>query len=240
MELQSITKTPKKKRGTQDSIFSKELEKSLPPKDVLVLGHHLATELGFSDSCDTIGKWMSHHLAEVMGRAEQESNAEKKEEYQQQAVELILKVWKHRTSLNADAYPLARFSGIIDSLSILSPEANVWERNRLGKYESLAADSFSMLVDLYRTLHFIEFVSLKSVKDKKVPPSVLSDEEQKIYDFLVSWAEEELGFRSSDGSSLDKTEVENAADSVCDFIDGLCEKLVDLKNELEPTKDKLD
>ncbi len=207
---------------------------------MLVLGHHLAAELGFSDSCDTLGKWMSHHLAEVMDRAERESNPEKKEEYQKQAVELILKVWKHRASLKADAYPLARFKGIIDSLSILSPEANVWERNRLGKYESLAADSFSMLVDLYRTLHFIEFVSLKSVRDKKVPPSVLSDEEQEVYDFLVSWAEEELGFRSSDGSSLEKTEVENAADSVCDFIDGLCEKLVDLKNELEPTKDKLD
>lgn len=204
---------------------------------MLVLGHHLATELGFSDSCDTIGKWMSHHLAEVMGRAEQESNAEKKEEYQQQAVELILKVWKHRTSLNADAYPLARFSGIIDSLSILSPEANVWERNRLGKYESLAADTFSMLVDLYRTLHFIESVSLKSFRNKHVPSTVWSDDEQKIYDFLTSWAEEELNFRSSESSSADKAEFENATDSVCDFIDKLCGKLSKLKSEISD-KDK--
>jgi len=175
---------------------------------------------------------MSHHLAEVMDRAEQESNPERKEEYQQQAVELILKVWKHRTSLKADAYPLARFRGIIDSLSILSPEANVWERNRLGKYESLAADTFSMLVDLYRALHFIEFVSLESVRDKKVPPSVLPDEEQKIYDFLISWAEDELDFRSSKGASSDRTEVEKATDSVCDFIDELCAKLNELKNEM--------
>ena len=205
-----------------------------------MLGHHLATELGFSDSCDTLGKWMSHHLAEVMDRAEHAENPKKREEYQQQAIELILKIWEHRSSLKGDAYPLARFKGIIDSLSILSPEANSWERNRLDRYEALAADSFSMLVNLYRTLHFIEFVSFKSVRSKQVPPSVLSDEEQKIYDFLVSWAEEELDFRSSDGSSLEKTEVENAADSVCDFIDGLCEKLADLKNELKPTKDKLD
>ena len=205
---------------------------------MLVLGHHLATELGFSDSCDTLGKWMSHHLAEVMDRAERESNAEKKEEYQQQAVELILKVWKHRTSLKADAYPLARFRGIIDSLSILSPEANVWERNRLGKYESLAADTFSMLVDLYRTLHFIEFVSLESVRGKEVPPSVFSEEEQKLYNFLTSWAEEELNFRSSTDSSSEKTEFEQAAHSVCEFIDGLCEKLIDLKSELKSTTDK--
>jgi len=119
---------------------------------------------------------------------------------------------------------------------ILSPEANVWERNRLGKYESLAVDTFSMLVDLYRTLHFIEFVSLKSVRDKKVPPFVLSDEEQKIYDFLTSWAEEELNFRSETDSFTDKAEVEQATDRVCEFIDALCEKLSDLKNELKPAR----
>ncbi len=76
---------------------------------------------------------MSHHLAEVMDRVENEESPEKKEEYQQQAVELILKIWEHRCSLRGDAYPLARFKGIIDSLGILSPEVNVWERNKLGQ-----------------------------------------------------------------------------------------------------------
>lgn len=180
---------------------------------------------------------MSHHLAEMMDRVEREENAEKKDKYQQQAVELILKIWKHRSSLNEHAYPLARFKGIIDSLSILSPEANVWERNRLGRYESLAADSFSMVVDLYRTLHFIEFVSLKSVRNKQVPPSVFSDEEQKIYDFLSAWAEQELDFRSLEGSSSDTAEFENATDSVCNFIDKLCGKLNELKSEISD-KDK--
>ena len=204
---------------------------------MLVLGHHLATELGFSDSCDTLGKWMSHHLAEMMDRVEREENAENKEKYQQQTVDLILKIWAHRSSLNGHAYPLARFKGIIDSLSILSPEANVWERNKLGRYESLAADSFSMVVDLYRTLHFIEFTSLKSVRNKQVPPVVFSDKEKKIYDFLISWAEEELDFRSSEGPSSDKKEFENVTDSACDFIDKLCGKLNELKNEIS-YKDK--
>ena len=122
-------------------------------------------------------------------------------------------------------------------MSILSPEANVWERNRLGKYESLAADTFSMLVDLYRTLHFIEFVSLKSFRSKQVPSSVWSDDEQKIYDFLTSWAEEELNFRSSESSSSDKAEFENATDSVCDFIDKLCGQLSKLQSEISD-KDK--
>ena len=87
MEIQDMTKSPKKRRDTQDSTFSETLEKSLPLKDVLVLGHHLATELGFSESCDTLGKWMSHHLAELMDKAEQEENENKKEEFQNQATD---------------------------------------------------------------------------------------------------------------------------------------------------------
>lgn len=190
------------------------------------------TELGFSDSCDTLGKWMSHYLAEMMDRIECENDVKKKEKYQQQTVELILKIWAHRSSLNGLAYPLARFKGIIDMLSILSPEANVWERNRLGRYESLAADSFSMVVDLYRMLLFIDFHPLKMAENYQVPSSVLSDEEQKLYDFLSVWAEDELDFRASDGSSLDKTEFENIAGNVCNFIDKLCEKLNELKSEV--------
>lgn len=180
---------------------------------------------------------MSHHLAEMMDRVEHEKDVEIKEKYQQQTVELILKIWDHRSSLNEQAYPLARFKKIIDALSILSPEANVWERNRLGRYESLAADSFSMVVDLYRALHFIDFVSLKSVRSKEVPPVAFSDEEKKIYDFLINWAKEEIGFRSSEKSSTDKTEFKNAADSVCNFIDKLCARLNKLKCEISD-KDK--
>ncbi len=89
-----------------------------------------------------------------------------------------------------------------------------------------------MIVDLYRTLHFIEFVSLESIRSKQVPPAVFSDEEQKIYDFLTNWAEEEIGFRSSESSPSNKTEFENAAKSVCHFIDKLCGKLNELKNEI--------
>ncbi|NCB59947.1 MAG: hypothetical protein EOM46_21250 [Gammaproteobacteria bacterium] len=196
------------------------------------LGHHLATELGFSDSCDTLGKWMSHHLAEVMERAEYEENPEEKEKYQQQAVELILKLWGHRRNMSSNAYPLARFRKIIESLSILSPEANVWERNKLGKYESLAADTFSMIVDLYRALHFVEFTSLKSNRSNQVPPSVLTDEEQEVYDFLVSWAEEEMNFRSANELPTEKSEVQHVSKFLSDYIDDLCGKLNMLKSEL--------
>lgn len=175
---------------------------------------------------------MSHHLAELMNRAEQEDDVEKKRDLESQTSDLIIKIWSHRGSLNQNAYPLSRFSKIIESLSILSPEANVWERNKLGKYESLAADVFSMIVNLFRALHFIEFASLKSVKSKKVPPSVLTDEEENIYNFLVSWAEEEMNFRASHELSSDKNEAHQVSEFLCNYIDELRNKLNSLKLEL--------
>lgn len=199
---------------------------------MLVLGHHLATELGFSDSCDTLGKWMSHYLAEMMERAEHEENPEEKEKYQQQVVDLILQLWRHRRNIGGNAYPLARFRTIIDSLSILSPEANVWERNKLGSYESLAADTFSMIVDLYRTLNFVEFSSLKSLRSSQVPPSALTVEEQEIYDFLLSWADEEINFRSDNELSFEAGEAQPVSKFLSCHIDDLCRKLQKLKEEL--------
>ena len=89
-----------------------------------------------------------------------------------------------------------------------------------------------MIVDLYRALNFIEFVALKSFRNKQLPPSAFSDEEQNIYDFLTSWAEEKLNFRSSKSTSTEKKEIENAIDATCDFIDELCRKLTELKSEI--------
>ena len=175
---------------------------------------------------------MSHHLAEVMEKAEHEESPEEKEKYQQQTVELILKLWSHRRNMSSNAYPLARFKKIIESLSILSPEANVWERNRLGKYESLAVDTFSMIVDLHRALHFFEFTLLKINRSNQVPPSVLTTEEQEVYDFLISWAEEEMNFRSANELPIEKSEVQHVSKFLSDHIDDLCEKLNMLKNEL--------
>jgi len=199
-------------------------------KDVLVLGHHLTAELGLEDGVDTLGKWMAHHLAELMVRVENETDPEKKSEHQSQTVDLILKIWGRRTALEGDAYPLSRFKSIIGALSILSPEANIWERNRLGKYESLAADTYSILVDLYKALLFVDFVAIDTVKSKQVPPSTLSDEEQELYEILLSWADKTLDYLPDD--KTEKTEMELATKRMCVFIDELSVKLIEIKDAL--------
>jgi hypothetical protein len=190
------------------------------------------TELGYSDGCDTLGKWMSHHLAELMDRAESEKNAEKQNEYNSQVSELILNIWRYRQSLPGDAYPLAKFKAIIERLTLVSPR-DPWERLKVDQYGSLAADTFNMMLNLYRGLHFIEYASLKTLVSNRVPLGLLSDEEQELYEILVKWAEEEMSYRSENGDSEAMSDSQEAVSCLCNYIDQLCKKLSDLKNEIE-------
>ena len=50
---------------------------------------------------------------------------------------------------------------------------------------------------------------------------------------LVSWAEDEMKFRSDKGFSDSKSESQEAAGYLCSYIDELREKLKDLKGEIE-------
>ncbi len=56
----------------------------------------IVRELGLEDSVDTLGRWMSHRIAELMELAEQSDMEEEKEAAKRECTELILRVWKRR------------------------------------------------------------------------------------------------------------------------------------------------
>ena len=68
------------------------MELSKPPKDVLELGRHLVRELGFEDGVDTLGRWMSHHVAELIDKAENGVTAAERVRARKLATETILKL----------------------------------------------------------------------------------------------------------------------------------------------------
>ena len=85
------------------------MERSKPPKDVLGLGQHLVRELGFEDSVDTLGRWMAHHVAELMDKAKNGPTKTERLTGGKDAVATILKIWKHRAFLPGVSYPLAKY-----------------------------------------------------------------------------------------------------------------------------------
>jgi hypothetical protein len=99
-----------------ESTSSGGTESSKVPKDVLELGEHLVRELGLEDSTDTLGRWLAHHLAELMTAVKETAGTSAHHEALRQATEIILRIWERRTALPGDAYPLAQYKEVLNVL----------------------------------------------------------------------------------------------------------------------------
>jgi hypothetical protein len=106
-------------RLTSGCISSEQTDDIKRCEAVLALGEKIAKELELHRSTDTLGRWMSHYLAEKIQDARSSGNevqAEKKKE----CVELILELWKHRRNFPNGVRPfedLEPISEVIQSLS---------------------------------------------------------------------------------------------------------------------------
>lgn len=76
----------------------------------------IVRELGLEDSVDTLGRWMSHRIAELMERSEQAVAAEEKEAARRECSDLILQVWARRKYW-PQGQPLNDLSRFINSLT---------------------------------------------------------------------------------------------------------------------------
>ncbi len=90
---------------------------------MLEVGKHLVTQLGLEDSTDTLGRWLSHHVAELIETAEKpEAGMQERAE----AVDVILKIWQHRDRVPAKVSPLASYADLLQVLSVFVKEAGPW------------------------------------------------------------------------------------------------------------------
>jgi len=141
------TKKRAKTLTTSSSSGAPEILKDVPA--VLELGQHLVNELGLDDSTDTLGRWMAHHLAELMEEAARESDLELRLKAQNQAVETILRVWERRASLPRNADPLTRYARIVDLLVQLEEPPSPWSCRKRTATQSACLQLF---VDMRRLL----------------------------------------------------------------------------------------
>lgn len=94
------------------------------------LGEHLVRELGLVGSNDTLGRWMAHHVAELMDAAKNAKTPKARKEATETATDTILKIWGNRTKLPGDAYPLARYRKVLKVLDDLAGGADQWQSSQ--------------------------------------------------------------------------------------------------------------
>ncbi|HEY1577821.1 MAG TPA: hypothetical protein VGF82_12200 [Terracidiphilus sp.] len=169
------------------------------------LGKHLVSELGLEDSNDTLGRWMSHHVAELITATKEAKSEAEKVVAEERAVETILKLWEHRTALSGQAYPLAQFKEILELLSKLTPDANPWHRQARGKRQQLAVNIYNNLT------HLIDLLLSQEAK----PPRFSSERKSKLLGSFLPAEEDDVyqamrrlvGFKASDSDLEEMAEA---------------------------------
>jgi hypothetical protein len=111
---------------------------------VLALGVKIVRELELDPGVDTLGRWLAHHLAELMLSAENTKGGER-EVAQNKAVELILKIWSRRHDMPGRANPLKQLENVIVILRLLSSDAWPYGRASTPSAERLLKKAFDGL-----------------------------------------------------------------------------------------------
>lgn len=73
--------------------------------------------MGAGEGVDTLGRWLSHHLASQIEEARQDPEKES------ECVDLILKLWAHRASYPNGQRPLESFDELIETLHKLRSDS---------------------------------------------------------------------------------------------------------------------
>jgi hypothetical protein len=96
------------------------MEASQRSEKILALGRKLVEELGLEPSVDTLGRWMAHHIAELMDRVKM-ATGEECIRAENRCFEAILNLWKHRSQLPNGKRPFADLEAIIRAVQSLDP-----------------------------------------------------------------------------------------------------------------------
>jgi hypothetical protein len=186
--------TTKKREPTQKSFSSKETDQLKASKDVLALGRVLVKELRLDPGVDTLGRWMAHHIAELIRDAEKAPRGKARVAYEVQAADAIIKLWQHRSSFENRINPIFDLKPIVGVIRTLDPNNNDW----LAYTPKTAGASAKQVYDGFRRLMIFLLISRimsvndasKGVRRTKQTAQFQSAQEGELIRGLETWIDD--------------------------------------------------
>ncbi|KIO54437.1 hypothetical protein [Flavobacterium hibernum] len=156
-------------------------------EQIIKLGKKLIKELDLVYSVNTMARWMSHYLAELIHNAESAVNIEEKKILQKECCDIILKIWREKDVLPIRK-PLDDLSPLVEILQVLTEEKEIRILPRWVEYRSLP-----------RKNQWASFVDVVKNNTEKVFDQVMQMHIHK--DLLAKdkeWMQNNMEFLSSD------------------------------------------
>src|SRR5262245_18255985 len=116
-----MTTTRKNGRRSTRSSSSPVAAKSKRRREVLELGRQIVEEIGHERGLHQSTRWLAHHLAELITDSQSATEANARRKAADQAVDVILRVWEHRTRSGVVS-PFSDLEKPIQILRSLSPD----------------------------------------------------------------------------------------------------------------------
>ena len=190
------------------------------PSDVLELGRTIVRELDLEPSVDTLGRWMSHHIAELINSAEFADTQSKKRRLEQEAVDTICKVWARRSEYQNRINPVHELEPVINITKTLAPDSSPWVRRDQSTYQLY--DTFRRLIicQLLRRAESIESFST-AIERSQNTTKFQSEEEKELLSTFATW----MAIMSSDSNQ--NIAVDDSAEPEAIDLDEICMQLVE-------------
>lgn len=156
-------------------------------EEIIKLGKKIVKQLDLEYSTDTLARWMSHYLAELIVNVDKAICDIEKKQLQKECCDVILKLWSQKENLPIKK-PLQNLNPVIEILQVLNEEKEDGIFPSWMEYRASSLDS--------EWSHFVDLVKNNS---EKLFNKVI---QMNIYEYLLNkdeeWMKEHKQFLKSD------------------------------------------
>jgi len=190
-------------------------------EEIIKLGKKIVKELNLETSVNTLGRWMSHYVAELIQKYDNSDSETEKKIIGQECFDVILQLWKNSEHLPNVSKPLSELEPLIEILDSLKEDNYLNPFSKYFKRDSMKSSWKSWVETLKDRCNSIFELCLYSsinsdLLEKKKGwineyKGMISEEEIKILEhleFLVNGSKSIISFGEEKEEEINLDELE--------------------------------
>jgi hypothetical protein len=214
-------------------------------QEILALGQQLIKELELEPRGDTLGRWMAHHVAELIRQAEEASDASVRQQAEERAVETILRIWGRRSTVDR-INPLKDLRPVLVALRTLTLDSPHWMFGSRQRTRSAYRHVHGLLVRLAICFLLLDAGGPEGLDDAldraERAKDWQSDEEYEVVSYIAAWSEFTELLKQSDEEpkaateDIDQPKLDNETlmKAINTLLDDLEASVPSLRSALHP------